>query len=57
MLPESMGNSRSVSDKIAGVADKRFQQVVLPAPLRPVRAIFSPRVMLALKIWMTFRSS
>ena len=34
-----------------------FSSVVLPAPLRPISAIFSPRVTLAVKGWITFTPS
>ena len=41
------------SECVGELASKAFTSVVLPAPLRPINAIFSPRVTLAVKPRMT----
>ncbi len=42
--------------KLVAPRTRDFNSVVLPAPLRPISAIFSPRERLAVKPFITFNS-
>src|SRR5674536_304581 len=57
-MPLSSGKSRSASSMYpVAVRISDFNRVVLPVPLRPIRAMRSPREMLAVKLSTTVRPS